>query len=96
MKNKQQLKEIVEAELKKIRVRPYSELKSYVQQNKVDAYEVELNGKSYTIEIQYFWDSKSSHNIRVMGNINTKGFWSSFFPTSADFIITPHGTFIDE
>jgi hypothetical protein len=53
------------------------------------------DGKRYQIEVEIFWDSRPSGNIRVMGCVDD-GNLRSLKPLTESFIITPAGTFLGE
>ena len=96
MKTARELSTLLQEELDEQRKRPYHDLSKYVLENKVEAYEIETDGRIYEIEIQYFWDDKPNEDIRVMGNINEQGTLSVYKPLTSDFIMAPDGNFVGE
>lgn len=95
-KDLEKLKVIIVNELDKFRSSSYQELKSFVVQDKVDVYEITLEGIVYDIEILFFWDNHPNGNIRVIGSINEQRTFSAFRPLSDSFIKAPDGSFIGE
>src|SRR4051794_33842976 len=93
--NKERASQILLEQLEKAKALSYAQLKTFVLQGKSDNYDLIDGGKTYEIEIQYFWDSGKPGNIRVAGAINESGGWSAYRPHSEDFIIRPDGSFIE-
>lgn len=94
--DKTEAKAILEEEVQKYRKRSYDSLTTLVKE--LDAYEREgASGVTYQLEVQAVWDSGTEGgDIRVIFGIDDGGFFSSFKPLTADFIISPEGKFIDE
>jgi hypothetical protein len=94
--NKEEARLIVAEELKKYETMPYEQLRNFVLQEKVDAYEVNRSNTTYEIDITFLWDDHLKKNdIRVIGHINVSGGWSAFRPLTGDFIMRPDGTLVD-
>jgi hypothetical protein len=53
------------------------------------------SGVQYQLEVQFFWDSKPNHEVRVIGSVDDGG-WRAFVPVTDDFIRAPDGTFVGE
>ena len=53
------------------------------------------DGKEYQAEAQAFWDDSDHSNIRVSVSISGGGL-SDLLPSTADFVISPSGSFIGE
>jgi hypothetical protein len=85
---------ILRQELAHFRSEPYEELAKRIGQ--IRTKEVNApSGAAYQIEIQFFWDNKAKGDIRVMGSIDDGGI-RTLVPLTDDFIIDPHGNFVDE
>ena len=52
-------------------------------------------GRTYQVEIQFFWDDGATGDIRVVGAIDDGGI-RSFVPLTDSFIMNSHGDFVDE
>ena len=46
------------------------------------------DGRKYQLEIQVFWDSKESRNLRLMLSVDDGG-WRAFIPLTDSFIVSP-------
>jgi hypothetical protein len=53
------------------------------------------DGKTYQIDVQFFWDDKPLGSVRVMASIDDGG-WRAFLPLTDSFILTPSGEFLGE
>ena len=87
--NKAEAKEILDAELSKLRARPYSELVSFIDE--VQTLEVTgASGSRYQLEFEAMWDDPSKPNdvLRVFGSIDD-GRVRALFPLSDSFLIAP-------
>ena len=93
--NKAEAKSLISKELDNYRAKTYQELVSMVDSEPITYEAAGSDGKMYQIEIQAFGDDKPNGNVRVLGNIDDKG-WRSFIPLSDDFIKGPSGEFIGE
>jgi hypothetical protein len=85
---------ILEQELSRYRRRSYSELLSLVDD--IETFErASSSGVTYQIEMQVFFDDRSTSNLRVVGAIDDGG-RRAFKPMTDDFIMAPDGTFVGE
>ena len=93
--NKEEARQIIQAELESYRAKPYSELIQMIDAESVTGELIGPSGKRYQIEIQAFWDDKPNGNIRVSGAIDDEG-WRAFVPLTDSFIKSPSNEFIGE
>jgi hypothetical protein len=94
--NKEDAKQVVLEELKKYKALPYAQLRDFVIQGKIEAYDIVRGNTTYNIEILFFWDShRKKQNIRVIGNVNVSGGWSAYKPHTESFIVRPDGSFVE-
>ena len=56
---------------------------------------VEQGGKHFQVEIEVRWDHREHRNVRVVVAVSERGL-SDFFPTTADFIISPDGSLVGD
>lgn len=94
MRNKDEAREIVAAELERLRSLSRDELLRYVN----DPHASDVTGESGTtfqLEVQAFWDDRKHENLRVVVSIDDGGI-SAFVPMSDDFIVAPNGSFVGE
>ena len=85
---KQTLREILNAEIERLKQVSYIELLKLAQKIEVGQYG---EGASfYQIEIQAFYDDHKTGILRVMVSVDDGGF-SAFKPLTGDFIISPSG-----
>ena len=94
--NTAEAKTILDAELAKLRAKPYGELVSLIKE--VQTLEVTASsGACYQLEFEAIWDDPSKPNdvLRVFGSIDDGGI-RAYFPLSDSFLITPLGEFLDE
>ncbi len=91
--DREEMEEILSGEESRLRRMSYSELQRFVQP------EVrELRGKTgaeYQLEVQAFIEDKKRGHLRVMVDIDDKG-WRAFAPLGDSFIVTPDGSFVGE
>jgi hypothetical protein len=67
----------------------YTELVSLVESGRVENFEVRgESGAKYQVEIQFFWDDKRRHIIRVVGSIDDGGI-RAFVPLTQTSLISP-------
>jgi hypothetical protein len=85
---------LLDVELENLHKLPYAELCKLVSKTSITKSQGP-DGKQYQIERQAFWDTKEGGNIRVMVSADDGGL-SAFNPITADFIISPDGSFIGE
>jgi hypothetical protein len=93
--NKKEAAAVLERELHRRRTIPYAELRKLVVARHIDVLEIEVQGASYQVEIQYFWDGDKEGPIRVLGGIDDGG-WSSLSPISRSFSKGADGSFVGE
>jgi hypothetical protein len=91
--NKDVAKNVLTELLGAYRDKSYEDLKRLIGETEV--FEALAGGTTYQIEIQVLWDSRPQGNIRVAGAIDDGGV-SALIPQTADFIMTPQGTFHGE
>ncbi len=87
--NNQQAGVILDDQVKHVRAKSFQELCQFIKApdvSKVSVYQVEINA---------MWDDQPNGNLRVIVSIDDGG-RSAFMPMTADFIISPSGSFIDE
>lgn len=82
--------------LGRLRQVPYAELVSNYL-NQPDCIEVRGPlGEQYQVEIDAFWDDKTSGNLRVLVAADQGRGWRAFSPLTSSFILAPDGSFVDE
>jgi hypothetical protein len=92
--NKTEALSLLEATLLEYRNRPYEALRAMIDETKTfDS--TAPSGVAYQLEIQALWDNRRGGPIRVIGSIDDGG-WRSYKPLTADFIMAPDGSFVDE
>jgi len=96
-RNPEEVKEILEAETKRYRIRSYSELTKFTELENIETKEIlGRSGKKYQLEVEGLWDSGGKGgNLRVMISISGGGI-PHMTPLSGGFIITPKGEFVGE
>jgi hypothetical protein len=83
---------LIDAELRRLRARRYSDLSALI--GKVETKEcVGEDGKTYQLEIQAFWDSKKGADIRLIVAADDGG-WRALKPLTGDFIMRPDGSMV--
>ncbi len=86
---------ILAKEINKWRQHPYPDLAKLIDADP-STYAIEdSKGAQYQLEVQAFWDSKGSKDIRLMLSIDDGGL-SAFKPMTASFIMAPDGSFVGE
>ena len=90
--NKQVAHALINAELRRLRELPYSELAALVGKTETKEH-VGEDGKTYQLEIQGFWDSKKGADVRLIVAADDGG-WRSFMPLTGGFVMRPDGTLI--
>ena len=94
MMNREQARELAEAEIAPYREWSYERLLALRDQTKT--YQIAGDdGALYRIEIQAFWDTGSPGNLRVWLNLD-EGSESDSLPVSADFVMTPAGDLVPD
>jgi hypothetical protein len=92
--NKAEALRVLNAQLQAWRERTWTDLREEIGRSQ--RYEVSVeSGTVYQGEVRVFWDDQPDGSIRVMGSIDDGG-WRAFVPVTADFILAPDGTFVDE
>lgn len=92
--NSEEAAALLDAEMEEYRRRSYDQLLRL--RNQVEDYAVVgPSGASYGVEVQAFWDSERTRDLRVIASIDGGGI-SSRRPLCRDFIIAPDGRFIGE
>ena len=86
--------QLIDAEIAKLRMRPYRELAKLVGSTETREIAGE-DRKTYQLEIQFFWDGPKHGPIRVMVSADDVGL-RAFHPLTRDFIMALDGTFIGE
>ena len=81
-------------QLKRLRTRPYYELRRRLLDRQENYEVIGPSGVRYQIELQAVLDGPGD-NLRVMVSIDDGG-WRAFAPLTDDFIVSPQDTFIDE
>jgi hypothetical protein len=92
--NKNEARQLLQAQLAAWRVRSYTELCGEVGRWR----RFEATGQSgawYQGDIQVFWDAGRKGAVRVVASIDDGG-WRTFVPLTEDFILTPDGRFLGE
>ncbi len=84
---------LIDAELRRLRQRPYSELIQMVGTPETKQV-VGIDGKSYQLEIEVIKDIASGDNVRVIVSADDGG-WRTFIPLTADFSMRPDGSLVD-
>ncbi|MHC5065612.1 MAG: hypothetical protein ACYTG5_16735 [Planctomycetota bacterium] len=86
---------LLQIQAAKWRQHPYADLAKLVD-SEPTTYEIEdAKGASYQLEVQAFWDSKGSENLRLLLSIDDGGL-SAFKPMTESFIMAPNGSFVGE
>ena len=93
--NREEALTILESQVRGLRSQTYEQLKQYPD----GAVALEVLGSSgaqYQVEIEAVWDNKPESDLRILVSIDDGTLWSSIFPLTDDFIISPNGNFVGE
>ena len=83
---------LINAELRLLRARSYSDLTALI--GKVETKEcVGEDGRTYQLEIQAFWDGEKGADVRLIVAADDGG-WRAFKPLTGDFIMRPDGSLV--
>jgi hypothetical protein len=82
MKRREQWQPVLDAEVKKWGAKPWAELIAELQD--VEAYQVEVDGKKYTVEVQLLENTDKYVHIGV--GVDDGSIPASFRPLSSSFI----------
>jgi hypothetical protein len=85
---------LIDAELRRLRQLPYSELVNLVGPPETKQV-IGEDGKSYQLEIEALWDNAKGEDVRIIVAADDGG-WRAFKPMTGDFIMRPDGSFIGE
>lgn len=67
--------------------RSHFELTRLVEEKRVEAYAVHTKGgKTYQVEIRFFWDDQPGDTIRILGSVDDGGI-RAFFPLTESVLI---------
>jgi hypothetical protein len=92
---KPEAKAAAEARLRELRALPYGDLSERFA-GRTEANDVLApSGVRYQLEVQGVWDDREGGNLRVIVSVDDGGL-RAFAPLSADFIISPGGSFVGE
>lgn len=95
-RHKNEMIQILEREVSKLRTQSYIELLHWAKSQKASYMKTSgRSGKEYQISSQAFFDDKKRQTIRVMVSIDDGGL-SAFVPKNESFIMAPDGSFVDE
>ncbi len=87
--NKEEAKQVLEAELNIYRGMSFAQLTANLgNQGCWEA--TAASGAVYQIEIDVHWDGKDNSNLRVIGSIDNGGL-SALMPLTSSFVMTPEG-----
>ncbi len=92
--DRKEAQELLNAELAPYRAKQYRELVGLVGET-ITREVIGNSGKTYTIDVQGFWDDKPNQDVRVMAAISDSG-KSAFVPMTDGFIMAQSGKFIGE
>ena len=84
---------LLDAELQRLRVLPYSELAKLVGAHQLK----EVVGEDetlYRVRIEANWDIAKKKSVRVLVSVDDGG-WRALRPLSQGFVMRPDGTFVD-
>jgi hypothetical protein len=87
--------EVLAKYLATYRERSYEALRQLVDAPGATVEVIGPSGTRYQVEVQVFWDSARSANLRVRGAIDDCG-WQAIIPQIEDFIVAPDGSFVGE
>jgi len=77
--NKSEAQKILTEQLARFSARSHSELKRFVEEERVEAYEVcGPLGTAYQVEIQFIWDDTPGDTIRILGSVDDGGLRAFF------------------
>jgi hypothetical protein len=93
--DKQEARTIVIQELEAYRAKEYSVLAGMIDAEPITYDKTGPFGVEYQIEIMALWDGKEGGDVRVMGNIDDRG-WSAYSPLTEGFIKASDGSFVGE
>jgi hypothetical protein len=85
---------LIDAELRRLRQWPYSELAKLIGTPETKQV-VGEDGTSYQLEIEAIWDITKAEDVRVIVSADDGG-WRAFKPLTDDFIMRPDGSFVGE
>lgn len=86
--SREEQSQIANPVLSELRELSYDECRDLMKQ--VSNRSVEQGGQHFQVEIEVRWDDREHRNVRVVVAVSERGL-SDFFPTTADFIISPDG-----
>ena len=95
MMDKEEAREVIQAELEAFRAKPYAGLRQMIEDTPITHERVAPSGKRYQVEIQAFWDGEPNGDIRVAGSVDDGGL-RAFFPLTEAFIKTPSNELVGE
>jgi hypothetical protein len=84
---------LIDAEWRRLLELPYSELIKLVAAR--ESKEVVEDSITYRVEIEAIWDDARNKDVKVIVSVDDGG-WSGLGPLTADFVMRPDGTFVDE
>ena len=83
---------LIDAELRRLQERSYSELAALI--GKVETKDVVAeDGKTYQVEIQAFWDGRKGGDVRLIVAADDSG-WRALKPLTGDFVMRPDGSLV--
>jgi hypothetical protein len=95
--DKQEAREILAAEVLRLRSRDYAELMQLFDPDLETRQVQGSSGAAYNLEVgAVFDDREKSGNIRVIVSIDDGRGLRAFVPLTADFVIAPDGKFVGE
>lgn len=92
--DRNEARELLEAQIEEWRLRPYAELSREV--GRLRRFETTgPSGQHYEGHIQVFWRGFAHGPVKVIGSIDDGG-WRTFVPVMTDFTVTPDGTIVSQ
>lgn len=92
--NNAEAREVLARHLLHYRTLSYDEL--VCRQGCVETAELTAaSGRTYQIEVQFFWSDRAGGAILVLGSVDDGG-WRAFCPLTEDFIVGPEGQRVGE
>ena len=92
--NTLEARQVLAAELKTYRAKPYAELVQ-LRGGAIVSEQIGPSGAHYQLEVQVMWDDQSNGAIRVIGSVDDGG-WRAFMPLTESFIKLPTGDLVGE
>lgn len=86
--DKSEAQTVLNEQLRRFSQRSYPQLVPLVESGHVEDFEARgASGKTYQVEVQFFWDDKPRGVVRVVGSIDDGGI-RAFVPLTQTFLVS--------